>query len=93
VTSQPETSKSTNSPKTRKVKPKPRQNDRYSFVLLTIMLIVALVSSIVAFVFGQRALTGVSPVPADGRLPRMNLSDKKQKPVLPKSPVTPKPIP
>ena len=79
VTSQPDTLKSNSPTKTRKVKAKNRRGDRYSFVLLIIMLIVALASGIVTFIFGQRALTGVSPVPADGRLPKTTLNDKKQK--------------
>jgi hypothetical protein len=90
VTSQSDTLNSGSPTKTRKVKAKNRRGDRYSFILLIIMLMVALASGIVTFIFGQRALIGVSPVPADGRLPKNSLNDKKQKiQVPPKGQVAP----
>lgn len=56
---------------------KVRSRDRYSTILLVAMSVIALISGIVAFWFGQVTLEGVRQIPADGRLPRMNINEMK----------------
>jgi len=80
---------------TKKLKVKSRskrlRSDNYSFILLIIMLIVALVSTVGAFIFGQRALEGVNSVPIDGSLPKRNLKNIKQTAPKPVKPVNQNP--
>ncbi|AFY71102.1 hypothetical protein Pse7367_2849 [Thalassoporum mexicanum PCC 7367] len=58
--------------KRRKKKTKPKTQSRVSFtlVLLTLMIIVAVASGMVAYIFGQQALEGVKPVPAGKQVPQ-----------------------
>jgi hypothetical protein len=63
-----------------KIRPKKSRRDFYSFTLLIIMLIVALGSTIGAFIFGQRALEGVNSVPVDGSLPKRNPKEATKNP-------------
>jgi cytoskeletal protein RodZ len=61
----------------RKRKSKAKNKVSYSFVLLSLMLIVGCISGLVAFVFGQQALQGVNPVPLGGKLPRQAVPPEK----------------
>ncbi|MDX1978009.1 MAG: hypothetical protein SFT94_10065 [Pseudanabaenaceae cyanobacterium bins.68] len=56
---------------------KVRRRDRYSTILLSSMSVIALISGVIAFWFGQATLEGVRQIPADGRLPRLNVNDSK----------------
>jgi flagellar basal body-associated protein FliL len=55
-----------------KERKKPKAQNRVSFtlVLLTLMIIVAVGSGMVAYMFGQQALEGVKPVPAGKQVPQ-----------------------
>jgi flagellar basal body-associated protein FliL len=56
--------------KRRKKKPKAQDRVSFTLVLLTLMIIVALASGMAAYMFGQRALEGVKPVPAGKQVPQ-----------------------
>ncbi|WP_019500631.1 hypothetical protein [Pseudanabaena sp. PCC 6802] len=60
-----------------KKKPKAKGQISYTFVLLILMLAIACISGVVAFVFGQQALQGVNPIPLGGKLPRQIASPDK----------------
>jgi hypothetical protein len=61
----------------RKRKSKAKSQVSYSFVLLSLMLVVGCISGLVAFVFGQQALQGVNPIPQGGKLPRQAVPTDK----------------
>jgi hypothetical protein len=58
-------------------KSKTKSQVSYTFVLLTLMLAIACISGVVAFVFGQQALQGVNPIPLGGKLPKQIASPDK----------------
>jgi hypothetical protein len=58
------------SAKRRKKRSKAKSQVSYSFVMLSLMLILACISGFVAFMFGQQALQGVNQIPLGGKLPR-----------------------
>lgn len=60
-----------------KKKPKAKSQVSYTFVLLVLMLAIACISGVVAFVFGQQALQGVNPIPLGGKLPKQVISPDK----------------
>ncbi len=61
----------------RKRKSKAKSQVSYSFVLLSLMLIVGCISGLVAFTLGQQALQGVNPIPLGGKLPSQVVPTEK----------------
>jgi cytoskeletal protein RodZ len=65
------------SAKRRKRQSKAKSRVSYSFVLLSLMLIVGCISGLVTFVLGQKALQGVNPIPLGGKLPSQAVPTEK----------------
>jgi hypothetical protein len=65
------------SAKRRKRQSKAKSRVSYSFVLLSLMLVVGCISGLVTFVLGQKALQGVNPIPLGGKLPSQAVPTEK----------------